>query len=185
MRAGSDAATISFIVFSARSNCSGEIVRRSPVTRMCSATTLSLPSAVPTVPVESSVTAVPPTATPGLKVRYCSSAELRVELVSTRAASNTAPAPTSGVKICPECAGVPVTVSVHEPAPRRDVIAVFGSPEPSSNPSAAAAPFAASLSVARESSSGVPDSSSSPSNTIVTFILSSARHPSARATQPR
>ena len=63
---------MSFIALSAFSNCSGEIVRRSPVTFICSATTLSFPDALPTVPVESSVTAVPPSATPGLKVRYCS-----------------------------------------------------------------------------------------------------------------
>ena len=65
-------ATICCIVFFAFACCSGDSVRKSPVTSICSATTLRLPAPVPSVPVVSTFTCVPPIAKPGLNVRYAS-----------------------------------------------------------------------------------------------------------------
>ena len=56
----------------ALTSCSGDSVRRSPATVMCSATTFRLPDAEPSVPVLSVFTSVPPSARPGLNVRYAS-----------------------------------------------------------------------------------------------------------------
>ena len=129
-------------------------------------------------------TNVPPSASPGLKVRYCS---LRRAACRTpfrmRDASYTAPAPTSGLKICDECAGMPVVVSVHEPAPRREIDrrlriagAVLEAERRRRRPSRRrSAPGA-------RRSSGVPASSSSPLKTTVdVHAVEQRRRPSARA----
>ena len=54
-----------------------------------------------------------------------------------RATSKIAPGPMSVRNTCDECAAVPVTRSVHDAVPRRDVTAKRGSPGPSSKPIAA------------------------------------------------
>ena len=93
-----------------------------------------------------------------------------------RDASYTAPAPTSGLKICDECAGMPGRAQIPRAGAR-------GARSPRSSDrrrrprtrARRAAPFAASTSAARaHASSGAPDSSSSPSNTTVTFMRSSS-----------
>ena len=91
----------------------------------------------------------------------------------------------SSRKICDECAGRPLTFSVHDVVPRRPITAVLGSPAPSSKPIATSAPFAAATSAARAASCGSPADSSSPVITTVTCMpfsapaFSSARAPRA------
>ena len=157
----------------ASASASGEITRRSPDTMKCSATMLLLPYAVPRVRVLSSVRAVPPSATPGLKVRNGSPPSWVRNSFSMRAASKIAPGPMSSRNTCDECAGVPFTVSVQPVKPRRAATAVRGSPSPSSNPSAICERAPASTSTRRAASIGAPGASSSPLSTTVMLMRSS------------
>ena len=120
---GDAVATISRIVFIARSSCAGDSVRRSPATTVCAAMTLVFPDAEPRVCAASKSTAVPPRITPGLNVRCSSPAIFSRKALRMRAASKMAPWPNSSRKICDECAGVPVTRSCQSIVPRRAVTA--------------------------------------------------------------
>ena len=121
------------------------------------------------------LTSVPPSTTPGLNVRYCCPTSRSRNAWRMRAASNSAPAPTSSRKICDECAGVPVVRSVHDrrAAPRDDRRVRIARARPRSlTPPAIASPLRRAL--ARAASSGAPASSSSPCITTVMFRPSSS-----------
>ena len=73
-----------------------------------------------------------------------------------RAVSKIAPYPFSALKICDECAGLPLTRSSQPVVPRRPITAVFGLLAPSSKPIATSAPCAAFTSAARDAARGRP-----------------------------